>query len=85
MSTETNATVAQAATETDAIDLGGTLLLGVITTPEGARALLRHRSGKVETVAPGDKTRLGKVLAIDEGQLHLSAGKREVVLKLPQG
>lgn len=76
----------QAATQTGAVDLSETLLLGLINAPEGPRALLRYASGRVKTVAPGDRTRAGKVLAIGEDRVVL-AGRNgaQVILTMPGG
>lgn len=85
MDTTTNPEIGQTATQTDAVEMQGTLLLGLVSSPNGPRALLRHSNGKVETVAPGDKTRAGLVTAIGGDKVVLLAHRREVILTMPAG
>lgn len=80
-----NAQTAQAATKRDAVPLDDILLLGLIKTPEGDRALLRYSGGKIHTVAKGDRTRAGRVLAIGEDRVILLGQGKQHILRMPRG
>ncbi len=73
---------------TEAADLpsGGIVLLGTVTGPRGPEALLRMGSGRIKKVVAGDRIGLiglTHVLAVGDGQVHLSQGNKVEVLTMP--
>ncbi|EAR49772.1 hypothetical protein OG2516_04723 [Oceanicola granulosus HTCC2516] len=83
MNEETNETVAEAATETGAIDTGDTVVIGLIDRPDGPRAMLRYPDGEIDTVAPGDLTRTGRIIAIDTEQVIVADSRGQQTLTMP--
>ncbi|WP_149866498.1 hypothetical protein [Tropicimonas marinistellae] len=79
----TNARVAAAATQKNRFRTGETSLIGVFGHPDDRRALVRHPSGRIEKVRPGERLKGGRVAAIEADSLvYLSSG-RERRLKMP--
>ncbi|KPP87152.1 MAG: Type IV pilus biogenesis [Rhodobacteraceae bacterium HLUCCA08] len=85
MSDDTNEFTAAAATVEAAVPLSETILIGVLSGPEGASALLRLASGDILRVAPGDDSRAGQVLAVGEDRVILRRPGGQQVLTLPGG
>ncbi|REC58411.1 hypothetical protein DRV84_02270 [Rhodosalinus sediminis] len=80
-----NASVARAATEADAIDLRRVNLIGVYGEPANRRALVRLSDGRYEKVQVGDRLDGGRISAIGEDQLRYVKDGRNLVLRMPQG
>lgn len=82
----TATTVARAATDQNAIDLGRINLIGVYGTPSNRRALVRlPGSGKYEKVKIGDRLDGGRVRSIDDDALVYVKNGRSITLKMPRG
>ena len=79
------ANVAKAATEKNAINLGQVNLIGVYGTPQSRRALIRLANGRFQKVKVGDRVDGGRVVAISDGELRYQKGGRNVTLKMPRG
>ena len=80
-----NASVARAATETDAIELRRVNLIGVYGAPANRRALVRLSDGRYQKVQVGDRLDGGRISAIGEDQLRYVKNGRNLVLRMPQG
>ncbi|WP_425038329.1 hypothetical protein [Primorskyibacter sp. S187A] len=76
--------VAQAATQRNAINLRRVNLIGVYGKPSDRRALVRLKNGRFKKVKVGDRVDGGRVLAISDTQLRYQKGGRNVTLDLPQ-
>ncbi|SLN47922.1 hypothetical protein [Roseisalinus antarcticus] len=85
MDDDSNADTARAATEPQALDLSATALIGLIDGPEGPSALLRYRDGEIATVAPGESTPEGQVVAIDDTRVVIAQRAGQLVLTMPAG
>jgi hypothetical protein len=81
----TRATVARAATDSNAIALGKVALVGVFGKSSNRRALVRMPNGRFKKVGVGDKVDGGRVAAIGEGQLKYTKGGRTLTLEMPKG
>ena len=79
-----SASVAKAATSTNAINLKKINLIGVYGTAENRRALVRLANGKYQKVKVGDRLDGGRVTAIGDEELRYSKGSRNLTLKMPQ-
>ncbi|NAZ35975.1 hypothetical protein [Rubellimicrobium sp. CFH 75288] len=77
------AEVGENATQSGAVDLGRTVLLGLFDGPDGPSALLRLIDGEVVRVERGAEVRGSRVSAIGNGSLRLQRNGVEVVLTLP--
>ena len=71
----------QLATQKNAVRLNQPVLLGIFGSTAAPRAMIRYPNGRIDTVRPGDKTRLGQVVAIGE---DVARNGRTEVLRLPQ-
>ncbi|WP_372892855.1 hypothetical protein [Rhodosalinus sp.] len=80
-----SASVARAATVTDAIELRRLNLIGVYGDPANRRALVRLSNGSYEKVEVGDRLDGGRISAIGEDQLRYVKNGRNLVLRMPQG
>lgn len=78
----TTADVARNATETNALRLNQTNLIGVFGAANSRRALVRLSSGRVVRVSVGDQLDGGRVTAIGEDALRYTSGGREQVLEI---
>jgi hypothetical protein len=58
------------------------MLIGTVSTPDGARALLRQGTD-VLRVTVGDTVDALTVTAIAEGAIHLARGSEQTVLHIP--
>ena len=83
MSTETNATTAHHATETEMLPLTRVHLIGIAGANGAHRALLRRRNGEVNVVVLGDETAFGTVVAIDASTVVLSGNTGTRILRMP--
>lgn len=83
MSETTNPTTAKLATESGVLPLRSLQLIGVVGTEENRRALLRNAGGQIETVRVGDKTRQGRVAAIDDDAVILAGSTGSRILRMP--
>ena len=79
-----SASVARAATATNAINLKKINLIGVYGTAENRRALVRLANGKYQKVKVGDRLDGGRVTAIGEEALRYTKGNRNLTLTMPQ-
>ncbi|MFB9222111.1 hypothetical protein [Paracoccus cavernae] len=82
---KTTASVASAATQKRAIDLGRTTIIGIIGAGNASRALIRLRSGKIVTVRLGDKIDGGTINSIGDGRVTYVKSGRTHELKLLDG
>jgi hypothetical protein len=80
-----SASVARAATDSNAIKLREVNLIGVYGTPGNRRALVRLANGRYEKVKVGDRIDGGKVSAIGDSELRYNKRGRDVVLSMPKG
>ena len=81
----TRASVARAATETNAINLSKVNLIGVYGSASERRALIRLKNGRYVKVEVGDRVDGGRVSAIGATELRYTKGGRNITLKLPKG
>lgn len=79
-----SASVARAATATNAINLKKINLIGVYGTADNRRALVRLANGKYQKVKVGDRLDGGRVTAIGEEALRYTKGNRNLTLTMPQ-
>ncbi len=75
--------VTETATDTDAIDLRGLALLGVMQTADGAAALLRHPEGRIARLTVGDHLDRWRVGAISDSRVVLVRTGEARALHLP--
>lgn len=80
-----NASVARAATDSNAINLRRLNLIGVYGEPSNRRALVRLSNGRYQKVEVGDRIDGGRISAIGEDQLRYTKNGRNLVLRMPQG
>lgn len=66
--------VADRATQSVEMPRSGPMLLGVFGDTRAPEALVRLRSGRLDTVALGDRVDGREVVAIDEGRIALARG-----------
>ena len=78
----TSASVAEHATDTNAIDLRDVNLIGVFGTTEDRRALVRLSSGRVVRVQVGDRLDGGRVTAIGDTELRYTRRGRNEILEI---
>jgi hypothetical protein len=76
---------AAAATEKNKLQLRDLSLIGVFGTSNDRRALVRHASGRIERVRPGERLNGRQVIAIDGNALLLRAGRGTRRLEMPAG
>lgn len=82
--TEGQQEAARIATTPDALDMGALALIAVVGSPEARRAILRHRSGRTETVRLGSSAAGGTVTGIGSRSLTLRLdGTKPLRLTLP--
>ncbi|QDC09444.1 hypothetical protein FHY55_09380 [Oceanicola sp. D3] len=81
--TEGQQEAARIATTRNALDLGALSLIAIIGKPNARRAILRHRSGRVETVALGTQAAGGTVTGIGSRSLTLKLDGKPLRLSLP--
>ena len=81
--TEGQQKAARIATTQDALDLSAMSLIAVTGIPGAHRAILRHRSGRIETVTLGARTASGTVTEIDKNSLTLRRRGKPLQLALP--
>ena len=81
----TATTVAQAATQTNAINLRQLNLIGVYGSPGDRRALVRLGNGRYVKVGVGDRLDGGQVAAIGDSALRYVKRGRNIVLEIPNG
>lgn len=80
----TSASVQQAATTRDAINLRNINLLGVAGSDGRRTAIIRMPNGKVVTVKTGDKFSGYQVAAIGRNAIRIRKNGRDTVLEIPQ-
>jgi hypothetical protein len=80
-----SASVAQRATERNAINLRQVNLIGVYGTTADRRALVRLANGRYRKVQVGDRIDGGQVSAIGDSELRYTKSGRSVVLRMPRG
>lgn len=80
-----NSMAAAAATEKRGLRLDQLALIGTFGTEANRYALVRQSSGRIRTVRRGEKIDGRLVVAIDTGEVILSAGSREDRLTMPGG
>ena len=81
----TTRTVANQATEKNALNLGKVNLIGLFGAKGNRRGLVRMPNGSFVRVQVGDRLDGGKVTAIGDGQLSYQKSGRNVTLKLLAG
>ena len=80
-----NAKVAAAATLKGEIRLDQLVLIGVFGTEEERRAMVRHASGRIETVTMGARVGGRQVVAIDTDAVLLQTSSGTTRLEMPAG
>ena len=80
-----SASVAQAATARNAVNLRQVNLIGVYGSPSNRRALVRLSNGRYQKVEIGDRLDGGRVSAIGASELRYTKRGRAVVLRMPRG
>ncbi len=80
-----SASVARAATETNAMQFQRVNLIGVYGTQSNRRALVRTSNGRYHKVKVGDRLDGGRVNAIGDGELSYQKGGRNIILQMPSG
>ena len=83
--TETPAETSNAATQENALPTSRATLIGTLTTPKGAQALVRTSTGDILHLSKGDSFGTSTVMAIEPGVLHLAREGRLHRLKMPGG
>ncbi len=81
----TSTSVAEQATERNAINLRRVNLIGVYGTPARRSALVRLPSGRFVKVEVGDRVDGGRVAAIGDDELRYVKGGRNITLTMPNG
>jgi len=79
------ASVARAATDTNAIPLSKVNLIGVYGSKSDRRALVRLKNGRYVKVEVGDRVDGGRVAAIGSNELRYVKSGRNITLKMPKG
>ncbi|MDQ2089317.1 hypothetical protein [Marimonas arenosa] len=79
------ASVAQAATVRNQLNLRRINLIGVYGKPSSRRALVRLANGRYKKVKVGDRLDGGSVQAISDAELRYTKNGRNVILKMPRG
>ncbi len=79
-----NAKTRQAATDENALPLGGTTLIGTLTGPNGPVALVRLRRGTIRRIEKGDRLNGAQVAAIEDGRLLLNRAGQPEALSMPR-
>ncbi|MCZ4351281.1 hypothetical protein O4H61_02015 [Roseovarius aestuarii] len=74
--------IAHPTTKQSRSDVSDLMLLGTVTTPDGALALLRQ-NGDVMRVSVGDTIGAQTVTAIDDAAVYLGHGSAQTVLQMP--
>ncbi len=74
---------ARLATTPNALNLRALSLIAVTGSPNARRAILRHRSGRTETVTEGSSAAGGTVTGIDSNSLTLKLDGKPLRLTLP--
>ena len=67
-----------------ALNLGSTILIGIVGKMESPEALLRNADGTIQKIARGDRIKAGTVIGIDASSVHLQKSGKVTVLQLPQ-
>lgn len=80
-----NAIVASAATRKNGLPLDEMALIGVFGKETARRALIRHASGRIETVRPGERLGGRTVVSIGLDGIVLKSGSRVQRLEMPSG
>ena len=80
-----NEKVAAAATRKGEIRLDQLVLIGVFGTEEERRAMVRHASGRIETVTMGGRVGGRRVVAIDTDAVLLQTSSGTTRLAMPAG
>lgn len=73
------------ATQADMLPRRGLVLLGTFVKTEGSQALVRLPSGKIQSIAEGDKVGGANVTAIKHGAIILARKGSASRLEMPQG
>lgn len=81
----TSASVAKAATNSNALRLRQVNLIGVFGSPAQRRALVRLPSGRLVKVKVGDRVDGGQVAAIGDNELRYVKRGRNILLEMPKG
>ena len=80
-----SASVAQAATVRNALNLSRINLIGVFGSPSDRRALVLFPNGRERKVKVGDALDGGRVFAIGDSELRYQKRGRNLILKMPSG
>jgi hypothetical protein len=80
---ETPEQVAEDATQSRALPLDETALIGLFHGPDGGSALLRLADGRILRVSAGAEVEDGRVTAIGRDVVRLRQGDRELILRMP--
>ena len=76
---------ARLATVPDGVKLDELALIGTFGTDDARRAMVRHASGRIETVKPGERVAGSKVVGISSDKIVLKSGSRTRELAMPSG
>ncbi len=76
--------VAEAATERNALVLNRLALIGTFGKTAAPAAMVRMSSGRVRRVEVGDRLDGGRVVAIGQGRLVYRKGSRDITLQMPR-
>ena len=83
--TETPQDTLDAATQDNVLPQRGLALLGTFLKSDGAEALVRTPSGKIESITEGDRLNGAQVMAIAEGEVMLARNGTATRLRMPEG
>ena len=83
--TETPQKTLATATDENALPPARFVLIGTFIKPESLKALVRVKNSRILSVTLGDKISGARVVAIEEGVLHLEQQGRKSCLKIAGG
>ncbi|WP_323785327.1 hypothetical protein [Thalassovita sp.] len=83
ITTQPNPKTRAGATQTEAIPMGHTSLIGTLLTPQGTAAYLKLSQGRVRRVRTGDMIDGARITAIEDGALTLRRGSDTRALRIP--
>ncbi len=82
---ETSRLAGKLATVDNELALNKLALIGTFGTETNRRALVRHSTGRVETVKMGERVAGSRVVAISQDTLFLKSGSKTRKLEMPSG
>ena len=82
---QTSHPVARTATRQGALTRSGLALIGTVTSPGRAMAMMRTPSGAIRRLTPGDRIAGATVAAIGDGEVSLVKNGTARIYRMPKG